>query len=192
MPVRVDAYMSTGMAAGWLRGAIHPRTAVESGTALELDRATWQALPDLATSSADVLSLDPDEIVVVIDDDDSSLPVHSAWHAVVLDAGPYRIHAELPTLPGFDPGRALTRPSGEFVLLRDLRIELTDRPDLGTVQAAHGLVNRYAVERVEADIMLGFFFPGATMPAATPVAGGTHDVSGHPAPRSRSVASGTT
>ena len=26
------------------------------------------------------------------------------------------------------------------------------------------LVNRYSVERVEADIMLGFFFPGAAMP----------------------------
>ena len=29
------------------------------------------------------------------------------------------------------------------------------------------LVNRYSVERVEADIMLGFFFPGAAMPATS-------------------------
>ena len=28
---------------------------------------------------------------------------------------------------------------------------------------AHALVNRYGVERVEADLMLGFFFPGAAM-----------------------------
>jgi hypothetical protein len=64
-------------------------------------------------------------------------------------------------MPGFDPGRALTRPTGEFVLLRDVRLELIDRPDVGSVAMPHGFVNRYTVERVEADLMLGFFFPGA-------------------------------
>lgn len=172
MPIRIDAYMSSGMAAGWLRGTSHPRIALESGSALEIDRATWQALPGLETSSVELLTLDPDDIIAVVDDDDTSLPVHSAWHAVVLDAGPYRMRGELPTLPGFDPGRALTRPSGEFVLLRDLRIEVSDRPELGTIEAGHGLVNRYAVERVESDIMLGFFFPGAAMPAPPPAPGG--------------------
>ena len=32
----------------------------------------------------------------------------------------------------------------------------------------HALINRYGVERVEADIMLGFFFPGAAMAAPRP------------------------
>lgn len=168
MPVRIEAYASTGMAAGWLRGAPHARSVLESGEPLELERATWQGLPDLAAVTSDLLTLDPDDVIALVDDDESSLPVHSAWHAVSLEAGPYRIHGELPTLPGFDPGRALTRPSGEFVLLRDLRIELIDRPELGTVVAGHGLVNRYAVERVEADIMLAFFFPGAATPAVLP------------------------
>ena len=27
----------------------------------------------------------------------------------------------------------------------------------------HALVNRYAVERIRADLMLGFFFPGAAV-----------------------------
>ena len=163
MPVRVDAYTSAGMAAGWLHGMAHPRAALEGGTALELERVTWQALPGLAASATDALSLDPDEVIAVVDDDETALPVHAAWHAVDLLAGPYRIQGELPTMPGFDPSRALTRPSGEFVMLRDLRLEVIGRPELGTIAAGHGLVNRYAVERVEADIMLGFFFPGAKM-----------------------------
>ncbi len=36
---------------------------------------------------------------------------------------------------------------------------------------AHALVNRYVVEEVEADLMLGFYFPGATMVGGGPAAG---------------------
>jgi hypothetical protein len=64
---------------------------------------------------------------------------------------------------GFDPGRALARPTGEFVLLRDSHISLFDREDAGEAIAAQLLVNRYTVDRVAADMMLGFFFPGAAM-----------------------------
>lgn len=106
------------------------------------------------------LEVGPDELVVVVPDD-ADFPIHASWHAVVIDAGPYRISGDLPTLPGFDPGRALTRPGGSFVLLRGIRLELLGRPDAGIVERAHGLVNRYAVDRVAADIDLGFFFPGA-------------------------------
>jgi hypothetical protein len=49
------------------------------------------------------------------------------------------------------------------VLLRDVRLTLRDRPDRGTAASPHALVNRYAVDRVTADLMLGFFFPGAAM-----------------------------
>jgi hypothetical protein len=65
-------------------------------------------------------------------------------------------------MPWFDPGRALTRPTGEFVQLKDVRITMRgmDGTPLAVPQA---LVNRYAVERVDADLMLGFFFPGAAM-----------------------------
>jgi len=88
-------------------------------------------------------------------------PVHAQWHDVELDAGPYRLRGEMPTLPGFDPGRALARPTGEFVLLRDARIELIGQPDAGEASCLEILVNRYTVDRVRADLMLGFFFPGA-------------------------------
>jgi len=112
------------------------------------------------------MAFDPDDLVVVVGDDDHIVPVHAVWHAVHLQAGPYRIEGELPTMPGFDPGRALTRPTGEFVLLRDVRMELLERPELGVVAVGHALVNRYAVERVDADMMLAFFFPGAEVDAS--------------------------
>ena len=38
-----------------------------------------------------------------------------------------------------------------------------DQPDAGEASAARLLVNRYTVDRVKADLMLGFFFPGAEM-----------------------------
>ena len=89
--------------------------------------------------------------------------VHAQWHTIEVDAGPYRVISEMPTMPGFDPGRALARPTGEFVFLRDARIRLIDRDDAGEAGADRLLVNRYTVDRVAADMMLGFFFPGAEM-----------------------------
>ena len=68
-------------------------------------------------------------------------------------------------MPGFDPGRALTRPSGEFLLLRDIRLSVRERPEAGIATGDHALVNRYAVDRIRADLMLGFFFPGAAVDA---------------------------
>lgn len=161
MPIRVDAYTNTGMAGGWLIGAAHLREALESGQPLELNRVTWQAIDSLAPSELGSIAIETDDLIVVVGDDESIVPVHAVWHTVRLEAGMYRIEGELPTMPGFDPGRALTRPSGEFVLLRDVRLELKDRPDVGMVSVPHGFINRYTVERVEADLMLGFFFPGA-------------------------------
>jgi hypothetical protein len=161
MPIRVDAYTNTGMAVGWLIGAAHLREALESGQPLELNRVTWQAIENLAPSELGSIALEPDDLIAVAGDDESIIPVHAVWHTVRLEAGIYRIEGELPTMPGFDPGRALTRPTGEFVLLRDVRLELMDRPDVGTVSVPHAFINRYTVERVEADLMLGFFFPGA-------------------------------
>jgi hypothetical protein len=91
------------------------------------------------------------------------VPGHAQWHSIDLDTGPYRIEGELSTMPGFDPGRALARPTGQFVLLRDVRITLLGQPDAGEAMCDHALVNRYTVDRIAADIMLGFFFPGAAM-----------------------------
>ena len=65
-------------------------------------------------------------------------PVHAQWHTIELDAGPYRVIGEMPTMPGFDPGRALARPTGEFVFLRDARIRLIDRDDAGEAERRAG------------------------------------------------------
>ncbi len=73
------------------------------------------------------------------------------------------MEGELPTLPGFDPGRALTRPSGEFLLIRDIRLSVRARPESGVATCDHALINRYTVDRIRADLQLGFFFPGAVV-----------------------------
>jgi len=49
------------------------------------------------------------------------------------------------------------------VNVADARLSLIDRPEAGTATHPEGLVNRYLVDMVESDLMLGFFFPGARM-----------------------------
>jgi hypothetical protein len=163
MTIRVDAYTGDGMASGILahRGAL--RDALVDGGSLSLERAAWQGLGESAVSAAGSVSIPSDDVLVAVADDDPGIPVHAAWHHVELEAGPYAIEGDLATMPGFDPGRALTRPSGEFLLLRDVRVSLREHPESGVSSGDHALVNRYAVERIKADLMLGFFFPGAAV-----------------------------
>ena len=161
MSIRVDAYTSGGMASGTLARAGALRDALEDGGSLRLDGAAWQGLDDPEASSAGSVSIPSDDVLIAIPDDEPTLPVHAAWHHIHLEAGPYTVEGELATLPGFDPGRALTRPSGEFLLLRDIRLSVRARPEAGVAVGDHALINRYTVERIRADLMLGFFFPGA-------------------------------
>src|SRR4029077_682703 len=109
------------------------------------------------------LAIAEDDVMIAIADQVDDLPVHAQWHDIALDVGPYRVTGQMPTMPGFDPGRALARPTGEFVLLRDVRIALARDVDGPAVAQAAAFVNRYVVDRVTADLMLGFFFPGAEM-----------------------------
>lgn len=102
-----------------------------------------------------------DDLLVVVAPPDASLPVHAQWHDITLTVGPYLVVGRMPTMPGFDPGRALARPTGPFVLFSDIRLSLAANPSGGFVDIPLAWVNRYDVERVESDIELGFFFPGA-------------------------------
>ena len=163
MAIRVDAYTSGGMASGTLARPGALRDALEDDRALRLDQAAWQGLDDPASRPAGSLDIPSDDVLIAVADDDPGVPVHAAWHHVHLESGPYTVEGELATLPGFDPGRALTRPSGEFLLLRDIRLSVRARPDAGVAVGDHALVNRYAVERIRAELMLGFFFPGAAV-----------------------------
>lgn len=162
MPIHVDAYMTGGVASGMVDRAGQLRDLLETTTDLSLSQTSWQPLDGAAPQAAGDLSVAIDDVLIVVSDDDPYQSMHAAWHAISLVVGPYLVAGELPTLPGFDPGRALTRPSGEFVMLRDVRLGLVGDDD-ETVTVPHALINRYGVDQVSADIMLGFFFPGAAM-----------------------------
>ncbi|MEO7664822.1 MAG: hypothetical protein ABIV26_06810 [Candidatus Limnocylindrales bacterium] len=156
----VEVFAVGGIASGRAAPAGELHDSLESEAPLDLDGVTWYPLAGGAAEPRPAMHLDSDEVLVIAVDD-QDLPIHATWHAVELDLGPYRVTGELPTQPGFDPGRALVRPGGPFVLLRDVRVEIAGRPEGGRVDRPHASVNRYAVERVAADIDLGFFFPGA-------------------------------
>jgi hypothetical protein len=170
MAIRVEIYTIGGMASGVLATPGTLREALNADAELRLDRAAWQALDDDAPRSVGALRLPTDDVLFAVADDAPDGRVHVSWHHVLLDAGPYELEGELATMPGFDPGRSLTRPTGAFVLLRDVRLSVRDRPQDGVSIGDHALVNRYAVERIRADLMLGFFFPGAAVDAARSVA----------------------
>jgi hypothetical protein len=139
------------------------REIVEGVDDVLLENATWHPLDGTAARSVPALRLAPDDIHIAVADTEDVGPVHAQWHDVAVDVGPYRVTGQMPTMPGFDPGRALARPTGEFVLLRDVEIALLRGDDPDSVPHRSALVNRYVVDRVEADMMLGFFFPGAEM-----------------------------
>jgi hypothetical protein len=168
MPIRVDAYMAEGIARGVLARAGSLREALEHEAALRLERVQWQPLDGRPAPSTGV-SIPVDDVLIATGDEQPNTPVHASWHGIRLELGPYLVEGEIATLPGFDPGRALTRPTGEFVQLRDVRIGRRSASGASTEPVPvghHALVNRYGVETVACDLMLGFFFPGAEMTQA--------------------------
>lgn len=161
MPLRVEVYTVEGIVTGALTRPGHLREILEASPDLLVEDAAWRPLDGSAPSSGGDRHVAVDDLVIGVSDEDLPGPVHAAWHTLRLEAGPYGIQGELPTLPGFDPGRALTRPTGTFVLLRDVRISLLDDPAAGESDHQVALINRYSVDKVDAELMLGFFFPGA-------------------------------
>jgi hypothetical protein len=179
MPLHVEIYAAGGIGIGVVARPGHLRDVLDAGANLVLEHATWHALDDSPPRQAGEVSVAPDDIYLATAEESEDLPVHAQWHDIGLEVGPYRVTGQMPTMPGFDPGRALARPTGEFVQLRDVTIGLLAEPPGSGLSRPMAMVNRYVVDRVEADLMLGFFFPGAEMvstarPAATaPVAGST-------------------
>lgn len=183
MPIRVEAYTLGGIVTGVITRPGNLRDLLEGSAELAVEQASAAPFEGPSVAAADH-QIPMDDLVVAVGDEEYAGPIHAAWHPIRLEAGPWVIDGELPTLPGFDPGRALTRPTGTFVLLRDVRITLLNQPDAGENAHESALVNRYTVDRVDADLMLGFFFPGAHI--AAPVAVGL------PAPAVAADASATT
>jgi len=163
MPIRVEAYTAGGVATGVVARSGPLREALDDAGDLLVERAQWLPLDGSGEQPAGELRLTIDDLLLLVAEEAEGGPVHAQWHTIELVAGPYEVVGEMPTMPGFDPGRALARPTGEFVFLRDARIRLVDQPDGGEASAPRLLVNRYTVDRVKADMMLGFFFPGAEM-----------------------------
>lgn len=163
MPIRVEAYTAGGVATGVVARSGPLREALDGAGDLLIETARWLPLDGSGERPGGEMSVAVDDLLLVVSDAAESGPVHAQWHTIELDSGPYLVVGEMPTMPGFDPGRALARPSGEFVFLRDARIRLLGQDDAGEATAPNLLVNRYTVDRVKADLMLGFFFPGAEM-----------------------------
>ncbi len=164
MPIRVEIFAAGGIAVGVIARSGHLRDLLETGTPVTVEGATWHALDDSPPRAAGDVTLAPDDIQLVTSDEADDVPVHAQWHDIRLEVGPYRVAGQMPTMPGFDPGRALARPTGEFVQLRDVTIGMLDDADGAGLDRPTALVNRYVVDRVDADLMLGFFFPGAAVP----------------------------
>lgn len=170
MPIRVEIYGGSGVATGVVARAGRLREILESGLDLLVERAAWLPLDGSPAQPRGEIAVAEDDILVAVAEVAEDGPVHAQWHDISLDVGPYRVTGQMPTMPGFDPGRALARPTGAFVLLRDVRISLVAEADGAAVGQPAAFVNRYVVDRVKADLMLGFFFPGAEM-----VVTGGHD-----------------
>lgn len=174
MPIRIDAYIEGGVASGVVARAGHLREILDQDGELVLERVSFRASDEGTTRPSPDLTIPIDDLLVVVIEDDGSTAVHATWHAIRIVVGPYVVEGEMPTLPGFDPDRSLTRPTGEFVAIRDVRLARIRADGLPTATepvGAHALVNRYVVEEVVADLMLGFYFPGATMVGGDPAAG---------------------
>ena len=166
--LRVELYTADRVAMGVLADVHRFKDHLETSDTLVVHAATVLSLEGGSQLEREVRLLS-DDVIVAIAAEASHGPVHAAWHPIHLEAGPYAIDGELATMPGFDPGRALTRPSGTFVVLRDVRVALLAQPDSGQATHDEALINRYAVDKVDCDLMLGFFFPGAHVePVANP------------------------
>ena len=163
MPIRVEIFGATGVAIGVVAQPGRLRDVLESGLDLRVEEAVWHPLDGSAPNPSGSLTIAEDDIMLAVADQIEDIPVHAQWHDISLDVGPYRVSGQMPTMPGFDPGRALARPTGEFVLLRDVGISLVGDVDGPSVVQPAAFVNRYVVDRVAADLMLGFYFPGAEM-----------------------------
>lgn len=166
MTTEIDAYTGAGLLHGRLAGADRLADLLETLDALALERPSLEPIDGGPRETQTRAVVETDDLLLVVCPPETPAPVHASWHALRVTIGPFHVEGELPTLPGYDPGRSLTRPGGPFVMLGRVVVELREAPDAGQAEHAFAWVNRYAVEAYEADIDLGAFFPGAaTTPA---------------------------
>lgn len=167
----IEIFTPTGVVAGTTsRPEVVSQPDLRSPVPVEKTR--WYPLDGTKPEHRGSVLVPPDDVLVVFVEE-ADITLHASWYAVTLEIGPYRVTGKMPTPVGFDPKKALARPGGAFVSLHDATIELMNRSDAGKADRALVHVARYAVERVESQLMLGFFFPGAQLfqsPVEEPVA----------------------
>jgi len=161
MRTDIEAYTGAGLLHGRFSGADRLADLLETLDSLALERPTLDPLDGGPREQQTRAVVETDDLLLVVCPDGTSAPVHASWHPLHLSIGPFNVQGELPTLPGYDPGRSLTRPGGPFVMVGRVTIELRTEPEVGRAEHAFAWVNRYAVESYEADLDLGAFFPGA-------------------------------
>ena len=167
MPIQVDAYTTGGMASGRDRARGAPARRPRADRRAALERVRWQPLDGAAAQPAGDSRSPSTTSSSRSTDDEPAIPVHASWHALRLEVGPYVVEGELPTLPGYDPGRALARPTGEFVLLRDVRASARDRATRVGRSAATRSSTATASSGSRPTSCSGFFFPGAALDGST-------------------------
>ena len=171
------AYTTEGILRGEFDDAARLSEAIEHEREITVRNLASQPLRGAPAAKQNAQARAVDDLLIVVTPDDVSTPVHASWNAVSLVVPPFFVEGELPTLPGFDPGRALTRPTGQFVLLGRVRVVLLAAGEPALAEHPFAWVNRYAVERVDSALELLFFFPGAAQePRQSPF-----DPSGPPA-----------
>ena len=162
MAIQFEAYSTEGI----LRGTVGPGgrlgDLLETFASLTVEDAVAMPLDGRPATRVARVELVTDDLLVVVAPASTPAPIHASWHELALRSGPYLVEGLLPTLPGFDPARALARPTGTFVLLASVHVALAEDPAGGGADHQFAWVNRYTVEQVQADIELGIFFPGAT------------------------------
>ena len=168
---QVEVFTPTGVVSGSTARATVSSDTRGAPQPLIVDACRWYPLDGAPPERRGAITVPADEILVVILAG-PSLTIHGSWYPIELDVGPYHLEARLPTAPGFDPARALARPTGAYVTVRDVSITLPGRPGAGVAERPWANVNRYAVERVSSNLMLGFFFPGAAFEPLNEQAGG--------------------
>lgn len=162
MSIALEAYTAEGLLTGAIVADGRLVDLLFSTSPITLDEAVVTPFAGAPERADRRCGVDVDDLIVIVATGDTVTPFHAVWHAIALDLGPYRVCGELPALPGFDPARALARPTGAFILLGRATVELrAGGLAAGINEHPFVWVNRYAVDMVTTALELGFFFPGA-------------------------------
>jgi hypothetical protein len=166
MSVPLEAFLADLYLAATFEGAPEElRRLLDTGALVRLTDVTLVALADLAAGAAErsaVGSVSADEILLAsLPPEPVTLSIHRVPYPLEIWLGPYHVTGVMSILPGFDPGRALTRPASYFLDVTDAEVHIETAG--GGLDQPYELlsVNRFAVERAKSEIDVTFWFPGA-------------------------------